>query len=105
MKMKSTTGVLKDTVLITVEGEDDFTFLYGTVVKDYRHRWGEGDWMVSSFIKNIDTEDLIVTTQFSTYKIDNLHTKVTLSIEQFLAVKRTGVSPLLIESKTNYLTP
>ena len=65
------------------------------VEHDHLGRWKTSDWMVSSTIELIDTQNLLVYTRNSIYKIDALSSPVLLSAEQFLLV-RQGISPTQI---------
>jgi len=91
----SVTGTIKNVELIYVDNLQ-LQFIYGIVEDDFCGRWETGDWMVSSFIQQIDTEKLLVHTQNSIYKVDALPTSVSLTMQQFLSVKQ-GMSPYYIK--------
>ena len=88
------TGIIKNVELIEII-ELNLQFIYGTVEHDNLGRWKLNDWMVSSAIERIDTQNLLVYTRNSIYKIDALSSPVLLSAEQFLLV-RQGISPSYI---------
>ena len=85
------TDVIGSVKLIEVS-ELNMQFIYGTVERDRLGRWSPGNWMVSSAIERIDTENLLVYTQNSIYKVNALPSPISLSVEQFFMV-RQGVSP------------
>jgi len=92
------TGVIRSVKLIEVS-ELERQFIYGTVERDRLGRWSPGNWMVSSAIERIDTENLLVYTQNSIYKVDALPSPISLSAEQFFMV-RQGVPPHRIKTNT-----
>lgn len=83
------TGTIKNTLLFSVEG---IQFIYGSVVNDRLQRFNSGDWICSSPISKICTEDMVVFTRNSIYKVDTFSDEIKLNIEQFKLV-RQGVSP------------
>ncbi len=85
------TGVIRGVKLIEVN-ELNLQFIYGTVERDHLGRWGPGNWMVRTGIERIDTENLLVYTQNSIYRVNALPSPISLSVEQFYMV-RQGVSP------------
>lgn len=85
------TGIIKDVKLIGI-AEPNLQYIYGTVECDNLGRWHPSDWMVSSAITRIDTENLLVHTRNSLYKIDALSAPIFLNAKQFTLV-RQGVSP------------
>ena len=92
------TGVIRSVKLIE-ESELNMKFIYGTVERASLGRWSPGNWMVSSAIERIDTENLLVYTQNSLYKVNALPTPISLSAEQFFMVRR-GVPPHRIKTNT-----
>ena len=87
----SITGIIKDVKLIEL-AEPTLQYIYGTVECDNLGRWHPGDWMVSSAITRIDSENMLVHTRNRLYKIDALQAPILLNAKQFLLV-RQGVSP------------
>jgi len=87
----SITGIIKDVKLIEL-AEPTLQYIYGTVECDNLGRWQPGDWMLSSAITRIDSENMLVHTRNRLYKIDALQAPILLNAKQFLLV-RQGVSP------------
>ncbi|PSW04192.1 DUF6957 family protein [Photobacterium lipolyticum] len=58
----------RDGSVLTMEGEV-VQALIGDVVVDYRARFQQGDWFLSSRIVSFDKHDRLVETQNSTYKL------------------------------------
>jgi hypothetical protein len=77
--------------------ELEMQFIYGTVEHDRLGRWQPGNWMVSSPIAKIDTENLIVYTHNSIYKVNALPSPISLTADQFFMVKQ-GVPPDCIKA-------
>ncbi|MEY8216118.1 MAG: hypothetical protein RPR97_16740 [Colwellia sp.] len=77
--------------------ELEMQFIYGTVEHDRLDRWQPGNWMVSSPIAKIDTENLIVYTHNSIYKVNVLPSPISLTADQFFMVKQ-GVPPDCIKA-------
>jgi hypothetical protein len=92
------TGVVRSVKLIEVR-ELDMQFIYGTVEHDRLDRWRPGYWMVSSPIAKIDTENLIVYTLNSIYKVDALPSPISLTADQLFMV-RQGVPLDCIKADT-----
>ncbi len=90
------TGVIRSVKLIEVS-ELEMQFIYGTVEHDRLGRWQPGNWMVSSPIAKIDTENLIVYTLNSIYKVDALPSPISLTADQLFMV-RQGVAPDCIKA-------
>ena len=89
------TAIIKDVELIEVI-EFNLQFIYGTVEHDNLGRWKPNDWMVSSAIERFDTQNLLIYTLNSIYKIDVIPCSILLTAEQFLLV-RQGMSPYCIK--------
>jgi len=89
-----TTSVIKNVDFIFVP-ELDERFIYGTVIKDVLGRWQPNDWMVSSPIRHIDVDKLIVRTLNSSYHIDRITVDIPMTFEQLLMV-RNGIPPTVI---------
>lgn len=80
-------------------GELDMQFIHDTVERDRLDLWQPGNWMVSSPIAKIDTENLIVCTLNSIYKVDALPSPISLTTDQLFMV-RQGVPPDCIKADT-----
>ena len=81
------TGIISRVKLVEVP-ENNLKFIYGTVDIDYLGRFKLGCWVLSSAIKRIDTDNLLVYTQNSVYKIDALPSPIMLTPKQFFLVNQ-----------------
>ncbi len=92
------TVVIRSVMLIEV-GKLEVQLIYGTVEHDRLGLWQPGNLMVSSPITKIDTENLIVYTHNSSYKVDALPVPISLTADQLFMV-RQGVPPDCIKADT-----
>lgn len=92
------TGTLKNVEFFKIE---EMVFIYGIIVEHKSNRWVKGDWFCSSLLRKVDEKCLVVITQNSLYKVDNISAPIILCEDQWGLV-RQGVSPreiIAIESK------
>ena len=89
-------GSIRSVKLIE-EGELEMQFIHDTVERDSLDRWQPGNWMVSSATAQIDTENRLVHTFNSIYKVDALPSPISLTAYQFFMV-RQGVPPDCIKA-------
>lgn len=76
--------------------EPNIQFIYSTVEWDSLERWQPGDLMFSSAIERIDTENLLVHTRNSVYKIDALSFPILLNSSVCWAWSDVSVATLLM---------
>ena len=101
------TGVIKDATIITVtdlfdDNNNVARFVFGTVVSDRQQRFEEGNWFLSSRIKNNIGSRII--TKNSVYDLAEAPSFCNLTLDEFRYVQQ-GHEPLIAKKLASVLMP
>ena len=76
-------------VNIELDGQES-QFLFGTVISDYKGRWGAGDYVFTSMIMEMDLDSGLVKTRNSSYCLLGDGLEVFPTLEEAAKMKMTG---------------